>query len=328
MTPLEWILTIALILSGGGNVKQKMDLKKKGKEIEQHVVKEQKNAEELQKNYKLIEELYKQIEAKTKEIKNVQDAADEKTGRLEKQFSTDISVAFEQAKDIQNEHDSPYTRKHLETLKEYVKTHGYDGLAQVIKWNLEVIKQQQLKIREVKKERDDLLYERNSLRLERDDLNIKYANKSGQHHALLVENGKLSNDGRRLSAELQEKIAKVTGLSGIIAEYTWMIKLGAIIFIFIFGGNIWQWFLGKKHKLFGKKVQEELVKRNNTFKKFIKRDDEGNATMMKILEEEEIDLEEDGNGGTKKAAQKKKEQEEKEQYQEFLKWQRDQLINK
>lgn len=327
MEPLEWILIVALLLSGGGNIKQKMALSKQGKKIEKHALVEIENAKKIEENQNKIKMLITNVNDKDKALLVVQTAADEKQKELEKQIATDVSVAFEQAKDIYNEHDSPFTREHVETLTEYVKTWGYSSMAQVIKWNMEVIRKQQSTIRQVKAERLKLLTERDTFRSEKHDLQIDLSKTMGRQDILIKENSKLGADGKVLAKQLNEKIASVAGLSGMVAEYLWAIKIGAVILLFVFGGNIWQaikGYLFKKKQgiemVVKERAQQELIKRNQLIKKFMKYDADGNGTMLNLLEAEEIDLHEDGNGGAGKAMS-----DEFAKKQEYLKEQREKL---
>jgi hypothetical protein len=328
MTPLEWILSAVILISGGGNYKQHLELRKAANEIELHADKEVENAKELEELYARLKQVNLDLSKKVLEIEDVQTKADEKHSELEKQVALDISIAYEQAKDIFAQHDSPFTQQHLKTLQMFLDNWDYDAMAGVIKWNLDVIKLQQERLATIKAERAQLYQQRDAFRNERDDLKVKYSRISGQHEEVLKVNTLLGNTGKDLSTRLNEKVEAVTGMSARIADYLWSIKVAIFCAVLFLLYNIYQWFQGKGIREVKEVAQRELVKRNSIFKEFFRANDDGNATLMKILEDEDIDLEENGNGGSKKALKNKKKKDEQIEMEEFRKWQRQKLVKK
>jgi hypothetical protein len=305
MEPISWLLAALLLFSGGANVKQKMDLVKTGKEIDTHIHEETKNANEIKEMNDLIGKLRAKFTDALAKYQESIKRLDKNEDKLRDDIKRDMSIAYEQAVDIQKSNDTPYTTMHVETLREYIKTWGYDASARVFKWNLDIIRKQQAQVRQLQAERKALKQERDALSDKVNGLNVNLAEKHGKLTILTDHNMTLSQTGEQLNNKLQEKIESVAGW---VSEYRnikfalWAAAIAAAIF---FAANIKQWFKNKFLSSFGQKTQHELIKRNQLIKKFKKIDEHGNDTMHMLLETEDIDLDEDGNGGAEAAKKKK-----------------------
>ena len=270
---IEAILVLALL---GGGYSGFKNIKKEQKLTEQ--------GDLIVDQSKEIHLLSIKIDETSNELKKTNDHKETLQKKLETDVKRDFSIVFEQAKDIQGESETPYTDMHLDTLKEMIRTYGYDAMAQIFKWNMDTIRQQQIQTRELIKEKEEL--------------KIKYHDLEKQHMLYVSDSVVKTKEHEKEAITLKNKIDNFLKDGGFLDNVIFWGSIGIGIYIFISLGGV-GFMIRTKNKIksqaeeaieVGESYRRKLNANNKLIRTFADINEDGNDTMSCLLKSQEIDI--------------------------------------
>lgn len=270
---IEAILILALL---GGGYSGFKNIKKEQKLTEQ--------GDLIVEQSKEIHLLSIKIDETSNELKKTHDHKEALQKKLETDVKRDFSIVFEQAKDIQGESETPYTDMHLDTLKEMIRTYGYDAMSQIFKWNMDTIRQQQIQTRELIKEKEEL--------------KIKYHDLEKQHMLYVSDSVVKTKEHEKESITLKNKLDNFLKDGGFFKDVIFWGSIGVGIYIFISLGGV-GFMIRTKNKIksqaeeaieVGESYRRKLNANNKLIRTFTNINEDGNDTMACLLKSQEIDI--------------------------------------
>lgn len=259
-TGLELAIVIALTGALGFSVFKVTHSNKKARETAQV------NEEQAKK----IAVLTNTATEQQKAAETLRSELDKTQAKLSKDVRRDISILHEQAKDVNTSSNTIMTGLHLETTSTMVGTYGYDPTAETMKWNMALIRQQQVELSKLMAERD--LYLKQSLEAEAKlKTTLLSANLQAQEH-------------EKVAMSLRNQVLAITGETSWLSLIIKYLTMGTIMVLVVMGLG-WLWtHRQRKHAI---EVAEKMrIWRNEAADKiatFYQVDGAGNATMDNVL---------------------------------------------